>query len=293
VPTPIPDHHVPAGPLAVRWHAWELPAFRAGALSSFDVDLENAGAASWSSQPGSPIYLGYHWLDLRGNAIVWAGAFIALPHLVAPRERITVSVAVRAPTPPGRYRLALDLVAEGRAWFSELGNHRLERDVDVGMRLVRRALQVEVADGPPELVRVTNEALAEQEEPIGGEGEATAFLAAGCRPARDWSRRVLDAHAEGFAAVGGSVSVEGSLWSRRGTELAPWKPGFGRSPGWTHPLICPSLLPEALAGAVWLDPRAGLPTLDPEPLTEPWLCDGRIAVAVSATALPRAPRRSA
>jgi hypothetical protein len=33
--------------------------------------------------------------------------------------------------PPGRYRLAFDLVNEGRYWFRELGNERLELDVDV------------------------------------------------------------------------------------------------------------------------------------------------------------------
>jgi hypothetical protein len=290
---PVPLHDVPAGPLAVRWHAWGDAEFRAGAVSPFDVELENAGSAHWRSQPGLEIYLAYHWLDLRGNAIVWAGAFVALPQVVVPGERFTVSVAARAPIPPGRYLLAVDLVHEGRAWFSELGNHRLEREVVVRPRLTRRGLAVDIAEGPPELVSATRQALAAQDEPIAEEGEATAYLAAGCRPAPDWSRRVLDAHAEGFAIAAGSIEVERGMLRRAGSELAPWKPGFGRAPAWSEPLLCPSVVAEASDAQRWLDPIAGLPTLATDGLLEPWTCDGRIRVLVSARALPRAGRRSA
>jgi hypothetical protein len=290
---PFPPHDVPAGPLAVRWHGYEETELRAGAVSVFQVELENAGSVQWRSQPGLQIYLAYHWLDLRGNAIVWAGAFIQLPDVVVPGERFIATVNARAPIPPGRYRLALDLVDEGRAWFSDLGNRRLERDVEVLPRLTRRALAVDVAAGPPEHVRATRQALEAQDEPIAEEGEATAYLSAGCRPAPDWSRRILDAHAEGFAIVAGSVEVERRFLSRTGAELAPWRPGFGRSPAWSEPLLCPSLLADAAAGATWLEPLCGLPTLDTAGLLQPWVCDGRIRVVVAATALPRAGRRSA
>jgi hypothetical protein len=294
MPTAIPPHEVPSGPLGVRWHSVELPDFRAGKLAVFPVELENAGSAPWRSRPGVGVHLAYHWLDLFGNPIVWAGAFIKLPDLVPAGERLVLPVSARPPTAPGRYRLALDLVDEGRAWFSELGNHRLEFDVDVRTGLTKRALSVEVAEGPAELVAATQTALEAQEEPLAAEAEATAYLAAGCRPAPDWSRRVLDAHEEGFAAVAGSVEVERAGLFRRGAaELAPWRPGFGRAPGWTLPLVCPSLVAEVLEGAAWTDPVAGLPALDTAQLVEPWLCDGRIRVVVAATALPRAGRRSA
>jgi hypothetical protein len=289
-----PPHDVPAGPFAVRWHGYELPHFRAGAPASVPVELENAGTAAWRSLPGAGVYLTYHWLDLRRNPIVWAGAFIALPRPVEPGELLTIAVDTRAPTPPGRYRLAIDLVDEGRAWFSELGNHRLEDDVEVGPRLSRRALAVEIADGPPELIELTRAALAALEEPPAAEADVTAYLAAGCRPAPDWSRLVLDAHEEGFAAVGGSVTAErAGLLRGAPRELEPWKSGFGRSPGWDLPLLCPSILTEAVPDPPWTDPVAGLPALDPEQIDEPWLCDGRIRVAVPARALRQADRRSA
>jgi hypothetical protein len=286
--TPVPPHAVPAGPLAVRWHAYELPPQRAGTLSIGRVELENAGSAAWRSRPGTDIHLSYHWLDLRGNVIVWAGAFILLPERVEPGERVEVHTTLRAPIPPGRYRLAFDLVDEGRFWFADVGNERLELDVEVASRLPERALAVSVADGPHEFAAATREALAALDEPVVEHGTATAFLVAGCRPTPDWSRRVLDAHEEGFAVVGGSIDVDGRLLGRRLTRtLAPWRPGFGRSPGWKWPLLCPSLVAESVADAPWVDPVAGLPTLEPAELGEPWLCDGRIRVAVAARALPR------
>ena len=257
--TPAPPHAVPAGPLAVRWLAHDLPPQRAGATTIGSVELENAGTAAWRSRPGRDIHLSYHWLDPLGNPIVWAGAFLLLPERVAPGERISVWVTVRAPMPPGAYRLAFDLVNEGRYWFRELGNERLELDVDVLPGIARRALAVSVAPGDADLAALTQAALAAQEEPIATEGEATAYLAAGARPAPDWSRRILDAHEEGFVAVGGAVEVEGGRLERRAAakELAAWSPGFGRSPGWAHPLLCPSLL----AGTAEPGP-GGLPAVD-------------------------------
>jgi hypothetical protein len=258
--------------------------------------LENAGTAAWRSRPGTDIHLSYHWLDGLGNPIVWAGHFILLPDRVAPGERIEAYVTVRAPLPPGGYRLAFDLVNEGRYWFHELGNERLELDVTVLPRIERRSLAVEVAPGPPELEAATREALELQEEPVeaeAGPAAATAHLAAGCRPAPDWSRRLLDAHEEGYAAVAGSIAVDGGPVERRraGRELRPWRPGFGRSPGWARPLLCPSVV--AGVEAVPAAGPGGLPALDPATLDEPTLCDGRIRVAVAATAVRRGGRRPA
>jgi hypothetical protein len=292
--TPVPPHDVPAGPLAVRWHAYELPIQRAGSVSVGRVELENAGSAPWRSRPGTGIHLSYHWLDLRGNVIAWAGPFILLPEHVEPGERFEAVVPVRATMPPGRYRLAFDLVDVGRFWFAEVGNTRLELDLDVASRLPERTLAVRIADGSPELVAMTRAALAELVEPVLEEGAATAFLAPGCRPARDWSRRILDAHEEGYAAVAGSIEVEGRLAGRRlGATLGAWRPGFGRSPGWKRPLLCPSVVSEVVDEAPWTAPVAGLPALAPAELSEPWLCDGRIQVAVAPRALRQDDRRRA
>jgi hypothetical protein len=133
-------------------------------------------------------------------------------------------------------------------------------------------------------------ALAAQEEPLVAEAdaEAVAHLAVEVAPAPDWSRRVLDAHQEGYALVGGAIEVETRLLRRRPRALDAYAPGAGRAPSFPHPLVCPShvqgLTPD------WSEPVEGLPAAR-APADEPWLYDGRIVVGVASERL-RARRRS-
>lgn len=259
---------VPKGPLAVRWLGLALDEVRAGAPARATVELENAGTAAWRSiDADQGVRVGYHWLDELGNPIVWDGWRGSFDEPVPPGERARCSFDVLGPIPPGRYRLALDVVDEGRVWLSELGSPMLERDYDVGPRIPRA---LGARGGDPE-------ALAAQEESLFPEDEAAAvaYLADGVAPAPDWSRRVLDAHQEGYGVVAGSVETETGLLRRRPKELEPYSPGSGRIPGFGHPLVCPSVVrgiePE------WVDSVAGLPTARAKEL-EPWLYDGRITV---------------
>ena len=194
----VPAHSVPAGPLAVRWLTYELGAPRSGTLSDARVELENAGTAAWHG-----IFASYHWLDELGNPIDWDGLRKAVPK-IAPGERATLDLDVRAPMPPGRYRLAFDLVLENRYWLSEIGNAMLETDVEVERR---------DASG------------------------AVAHLPPGMEPAPDWHALARAAHEEGYAAVGGSIDAG------RERELRAHRPGGGRNPSFGEPLVCPSLLP--------------------------------------------------
>ncbi len=258
---PVGEHPVPVGPLAVRWLAYELPAFRAGTTGIGRVSLRNDGSAPWRSRGEAGVQLSYHWLDDRGNAIVWDGPRVAFERLVAPGEEVELAVELRAPQPPGRYRLAFDLVEEFRFWFEEIGSSPLRLDVDVLPRIDERRLAVVVRGGDSE---ETASALALQEEPVVDEDAvAVAYLVAGASPAPDWSRRVLDAHAEGFAAVGGSIETPERA-------LRPWAPGGGRNPAFAHPLLLPSLLTGLEPGE-----HEGLPAYVPED-DEPAIFDGRI-----------------
>jgi hypothetical protein len=262
------EQPVPKGPLAVRWRGLDLPEIRAGAVSEAVVRLENAGTATWRSREDTGIRLSYHWLDERGNAIVWDGIRTLLPRPVAPGEALTATMPVRGPVPPGRYRLAVDLVDEGRLWFAEVGNAPLEAECEIGPRIPR---SLAARGGDPE-------ALAAQEEPLVAEEEAAAvaFLADGVAPAADWSRRVLDAHQEGHAVVAGSVEAPPAFLRRRPRELEPYAPGPGRVPGFPYPLVCPS----AIKGVelAWAEAVAGLPAVH-APRDEPWVYDGRIRVS--------------
>ena len=82
--------------------------------------------------------LSHHWLDDRGNAIVWDGPRVAFEQPVAPGERVEVETLLRAPQPPGSYRLAFDLVEEDRFWFAEVGSSPLELAVQVVPRISER-----------------------------------------------------------------------------------------------------------------------------------------------------------
>ena len=193
-----------SGPLVARWRTLETARFEAGALRRLTVEVENAGSAAWRTRGAEEgLFLSYHWLDERGNAIVWDGWRTPLERTVEPGGTLRQELALRAPIPPGSYRLAIDLVEEHRFWLSELGNKPLEQDVEVMAR---------DADG------------------------AQAFLPDGAAPAPDWLERVRALHEEGYAAVGGAVEA------RRSPELAPYAAGGGRHPRFPHPLVCPSLL---------------------------------------------------
>lgn len=237
----------------MRWLAYELEPPRAGALGTARVEFENAGSAPWRE-----LKVSYHWLDPLGNPIVWDGLRSEVPPL-APGERATVELRVRAPMPPGRFRFAFDLVLELRYWLEEVGNAPLALEVDVSPR-IERALAVTGAPQP-----------SNQDEQLVAldEAEAIAHLVPGVEPAPDWSRRVLDAHQEGYALVAGAIDAG------RSRALAPWRPGGGRNPAFAEPLLCPSVVREVAPD--WLDPVEGLPAVAP-PGVEPWVYDGRIVL---------------
>jgi hypothetical protein len=269
----VGEHFVLPGPLAPRWRAWSLDQPHAGALGSARVVLENAGSATWRSHGADGVQLSYHWLDELGNPIVWDGLRIPLPHPVAPADEIQLEVRVLAPRPPGTYRLAFDLVEEHRFWFSEIGCAMLELPVEVAPRIARRRLAVRLQGHAN---AATAAALAVQEEQVvETDADVVAHLVPGAVPAPDWSRRLLDAHAEGWAAVGGSIATQGRAEARR---FASWAPGGGRDPRFRSPLLLPSLLGGAEPGT-----HLGLPAY----VGEDGLFDGRIVLRL----LPQSGRR--
>jgi hypothetical protein len=233
----VGEHPMPAGPLAVRWLAYELEEQRAGVATRARVRLENAGTAPWRSRGREGVQLAYHWHDPFGNAIVWDGTRAAFPDVVRPGETVELESPVVAPRPPGTYRLAFDLVDEYRFWFAELGSVPLELPVEVHPRISERRLAVRVhGETDPEL----EAALAAQEEPLVLEDSvAITHLVPGAVPAPDWSRLLLDAHAEGYPAVGPAIEAEARSDRKR---LATWAPGGGRNPRFDGALLLPSLL---------------------------------------------------
>jgi hypothetical protein len=158
------------GPLVPRWLEVGRGRVEAGTLQTITVTVENAGSAPWRTRGAEEgIFVSYHWLDERGNPIVWDGLRTALDRVVEPGETLRREAAVRAPIPPGRYRLAVDLVEEHRFWIAELGNAPYEEEVDVEPR------------------------------------DATGARVFGADPDLDWLERAAELHREGYAAVGGAI----------------------------------------------------------------------------------------
>jgi hypothetical protein len=109
--------------------------------------------------------------------------------------------------------------------------------VDVRPRIDERRLGVLVHGASDHTLEA---ALAALDEPIvTKDAVAVAHLVPGAVPSPDWSRLVLDAHAEGYAAVGPAIDAE-SRGDRR--RYAAWAPGGGRNPRFDEPLLLPSLL---------------------------------------------------
>jgi hypothetical protein len=227
-------------PLAPVFREWTLPPQRAGGRTLGRVVLANEGGATWRSRGADGLQLSYHWLDTHRNAIVWDGARTPFPQPVAPGDIVALDVELVAPRPPGRYVLRFDFVEEHRFWLSEVGVETLDVEVSVEPGIVARRLAVVVHGGADDR---TSAALAAQTEPIVlDDPAATAHLVAGAEPAPDWSRLVLDAHAEGWDAVGPALVADGGFLERRraGRAVRRWAPG-GRNPRLDAPLLLPSL----------------------------------------------------
>ncbi len=232
----VGEHHVPSGPLAVRWLAYEVADQRAGVSTRARVRLQNAGTAPWRSRGREGVQLAYHWLDPLGNAIVWDGNRIAFPEVVQPGDEVELETTILAPRPPGSYRLAFDLVEEFRFWFEELGSTPLGIAVAVRPRIDERRLTVNVY-GPVDAE--LEAALAAQEEPlVEGEAAAVAHLVSGARPR---SRLVARRARRARGRVCGSRARD----RRRVAQRPPRSRSLG-SRWWSQPALL-GATPDAVA----------------------------------------------
>jgi hypothetical protein len=87
------------------------------------VTIKNLGDTPWPHLPGPEggyeVNLGYHWLDNRGNIVVWDGERTSLPFDLLPGAVVTLEANVKAPETPGKYQLQFQLVQERVAWFGD------------------------------------------------------------------------------------------------------------------------------------------------------------------------------
>jgi hypothetical protein len=210
------------GPLVVGWRSLRtLGEIQAGTSFSVQIELENRGSAVW--RPGR-VRLAYHWLDEHANPIVWDGRRTEGPSSggLSCRERQSRSrhefglLPLRALPPCLRSR------RRGPMLVCRAGQQPT-RDAGRG-----RPTRCELCDSAP---------------------RARA-------PCARLAERVSAAHEQGYAAVGGSLSLITKPF-RRGRrlrafekELEQYRPGGGRDPAFAAPLICPSLLAPLMPNTI-------------------------------------------
>ncbi len=116
----LADRDLPARIFASEVLVAELPRrAKAGSTSLLKLRVRNRSAGEWRSDAVLPVYLSYRLRPLAEGAETLEGGRTALPARVRPGRVLSAAVRVEWPQRPGRYRLTLDLVMEGVAWFGD------------------------------------------------------------------------------------------------------------------------------------------------------------------------------
>lgn len=104
-----------------------------GCDARIPVTVTNRSNADWRSRPPFPVYLSYHWIDAdAGNHSEFGGLRTPFLLPLGPGQQRAMTMLVRAPLVPGRYKLRATLVQEYVRWFDQLGStHYIDRDVEV------------------------------------------------------------------------------------------------------------------------------------------------------------------
>jgi hypothetical protein len=123
-----------ASPWSAAYRLVEAPAevtANAGALMR--VRVTNTSHALWPTSGLSTgrITLGNRWSTPGFGDEIPMGDVTLLPRPLAPGEEVEVEAGLWTPRLPGRYRLSVELMREGDAWFSQHGVPPLALEVSV------------------------------------------------------------------------------------------------------------------------------------------------------------------
>jgi SAM-dependent methyltransferase len=103
--------------------------------------VKNVSDVTW---PRSCVFLGNHWLTATGAPVQFDDARAMLSRDLAPGDMERVILTATAPADTGSYRMELDLVQEGIAWFKQYGSETADFPVKVaGQKRPPAAIPVE------------------------------------------------------------------------------------------------------------------------------------------------------
>jgi len=134
-----------------------------GGRTVIAVTVKNDGTVPWTAGGSDPVRLATHVSDARGSTVIWDGQRTSFASDVAPGASVTTNAVVDAPLVAGSYRVRVDVVREGIAWFSSLGVPTGDADLlvaaDFRARLPGGTLTVSRAS-PVVEIAVTNTGIA-------------------------------------------------------------------------------------------------------------------------------------
>lgn len=90
-----------------------------GAAGEVAVEVENSSPEQWAGDGAFPVLLSYRLAAVEGSAAVSEGPRMVFGP-VPPGEAAARRIEVAWPADPGRYRLTVDLLIEGVAWFGDV-----------------------------------------------------------------------------------------------------------------------------------------------------------------------------
>jgi cell division septation protein DedD len=123
----------------------DIPArLPAGETVTAEVLVKNSSKNDWPSKPDEKgrraVNLSYHWIDRRGDVVVFDGLRTPLPYDVAAGESVRLNASIRAPDRAGKYTLEVTLVQEAVAWFPERDGAKLTIPIVVVEEKPRQSL---------------------------------------------------------------------------------------------------------------------------------------------------------
>ncbi len=128
---PMPDSG-----FKVAFEQQDIPSeMVAGEKVSPVVTVRNTSNVTWPSKPDhkdlNAVHLSYHWLDRKGEMVVFDGLRTPFPTDVRPGDAVKLRTTIQAPDRQGRYTLEVTLVQEGVDWFPDRDGEKLTVPVSV------------------------------------------------------------------------------------------------------------------------------------------------------------------
>lgn len=95
-----------------------LPTLQPGAKVRVPITVTNTSPRPWQSDGSQPFLLSYHLYHEDGTLVTYDGARTLVEGTVAPGDQISVNAFLFAPSTPGSYLVAWDMLQEQVSWFS-------------------------------------------------------------------------------------------------------------------------------------------------------------------------------